>query len=94
MRFHWFAEATYPYLDREMWGKFPSGWVTPSRSLATPELQGEALNAYLRMYEYAAEVGFDTTEILRADREDHDVGLPREFLVIRRGADTWPGLEA
>ena len=60
MRFHWFAEATYPYLDREVWGKFPSGWVTPSRSLATPELQGEALRSYLRMYEYAAEVGFDS----------------------------------
>ena len=60
MRFHWFAEATYPYLGKEFAENHRSAWVDPPRSVATPELEGEALRAYLRMYQYAAEVGFDS----------------------------------
>ena len=59
MKFHWFAEATYPHLPNDFADKYRSAWVDPPVHLLDPHLGGEALRAYLRMYEYAAEVGFD-----------------------------------
>ena len=59
MRFHWFAEATYPHLPADFADKYRSAWVDPPSHLLDPRLGGESLRAYLRMYEYAAQVGFD-----------------------------------
>jgi alkanesulfonate monooxygenase SsuD/methylene tetrahydromethanopterin reductase-like flavin-dependent oxidoreductase (luciferase family) len=59
MKFHWFAEATYPHLPADFAEKYRSAWVDPPPSLLDPVLGGESLRAYLRMYAYAAQVGFD-----------------------------------
>lgn len=59
MRFHWFAEATYPKLPSDFAEKYRSAWVDPPQHLLDPVEGGEALRGFLRMYEYAAEVGFD-----------------------------------
>ena len=59
MRFHWFAEATYPHLTHDFAEKYRSAWVDPPQSALDPQLGGESLRAYLRMYEYAAEMGLD-----------------------------------
>lgn len=59
MKFHWFAEATYPHLPANFAATYRSAWVDPPTSLLDPVLGGESLRAYLRMYRYAAEMGFD-----------------------------------
>src|SRR5690348_6571568 len=59
MKFHWFAEATYPHLPPDFHKVHRSAWVDPSPKLLDPSLGGETLRSYLRMYQYADEVGFD-----------------------------------
>jgi len=58
MKFHWFAEATYPDLPPQF-ATEGSSWVDSSRAHADPAKQGKALNGFLTMYEHAAKVGFD-----------------------------------
>jgi alkanesulfonate monooxygenase SsuD/methylene tetrahydromethanopterin reductase-like flavin-dependent oxidoreductase (luciferase family) len=58
MKFHWFAEATYPNLPPDFATR-GSSWVDSSRADADPRKQGAALNGFLEMYEHAAHVGFD-----------------------------------
>ncbi len=59
MRFHWFAEATYPDLPAEFKSSGASIWVDTPRRFADPAKQGAALNGFLELYEQADELGFD-----------------------------------
>jgi alkanesulfonate monooxygenase SsuD/methylene tetrahydromethanopterin reductase-like flavin-dependent oxidoreductase (luciferase family) len=59
MRFHWFAEATYPDLPPEFKTSGSSIWVDTPRRYADPAKQGEALNGFLELYEQADDLGFD-----------------------------------
>ena len=59
MKFHWFAEATYPFLPPDFADRYHSAWVDVPQELFEPEKGGQVLNGFLNMYEYAAEVGLD-----------------------------------
>ena len=59
MKFYVFAEQTYPYLPSDYGQRYRNSWVIPPRREADPAKTGEALRAYIRMYEYADEMGFD-----------------------------------
>ena len=59
MKFHWFAEATYPHLPPDFAERYHSAWVDVPQDLFEPEKGGQVLNGFLNMYEYAAEVGLD-----------------------------------
>jgi hypothetical protein len=50
MRFHWFAEATYPDLPPEFKTSGSSIWVDTPRRYADPAKQGAALNGFLELY--------------------------------------------
>ena len=59
MRFHWFAEVTYPHLPSDFAEKYSSAWVDVPQKLFDPRKGGETLNSFIRMLEYAEEVGLD-----------------------------------
>ena len=59
MRFHWFAEVTYPHLPRDFRERFSAGWVTPPVSLADPLKVGETYKMFIRLMQLADKVGFD-----------------------------------
>ena len=63
MKFHWFAEVTYPYLPRDFDKTHDSAWVDISRSLYDPMLGHRAYDAYLNEYRHAAEAGFDSIAV-------------------------------
>src|SRR5580658_1597450 len=41
MKFHWFAEVTYPHLPADFRERYPSAWVTPPAHLGDPKKVGE-----------------------------------------------------
>jgi alkanesulfonate monooxygenase SsuD/methylene tetrahydromethanopterin reductase-like flavin-dependent oxidoreductase (luciferase family) len=59
MKFHWFAEVTYPHLPPDFAEKYPSAWVNPPPSLLDPLKAGQTYRMFLDLMEYADEVGFD-----------------------------------
>ena len=59
MRFHWFAEVTYPHLPPDFRERFSAGWVTPPFSLADPLKVGETYKMFIRLMQLADKVGFD-----------------------------------
>ena len=59
MRFHWFAEVTYPHLPADFREKYPSAWVTPPAHLCDPRKAGEMYRMFIRLMQLADEVGFD-----------------------------------
>jgi alkanesulfonate monooxygenase SsuD/methylene tetrahydromethanopterin reductase-like flavin-dependent oxidoreductase (luciferase family) len=59
MKFHWFAEITYPFLPDDSAEKQPSAWVTIPPSLHDPLKVGQTYRMFLDLMEYADEVGFD-----------------------------------
>jgi alkanesulfonate monooxygenase SsuD/methylene tetrahydromethanopterin reductase-like flavin-dependent oxidoreductase (luciferase family) len=59
MRFHWFAEVTYPHLPADFREKYPSAWVTPPALLCDPLKAGEMYRMFIRLMQLADEVGFD-----------------------------------
>jgi alkanesulfonate monooxygenase SsuD/methylene tetrahydromethanopterin reductase-like flavin-dependent oxidoreductase (luciferase family) len=60
MKFHWFAEVTYPHLPADFREAYPSGWVTPSAvHLADPKKVGETYRMFIRLMQLADKVGFD-----------------------------------
>jgi alkanesulfonate monooxygenase SsuD/methylene tetrahydromethanopterin reductase-like flavin-dependent oxidoreductase (luciferase family) len=59
MKFHWFAEVTYPHLPPDFRERYPSAWVTPPSHLIDPEKMGEMYRMFIRLMKVADEVGFD-----------------------------------
>ncbi|MDO8433809.1 MAG: LLM class flavin-dependent oxidoreductase [Candidatus Binatus sp.] len=59
MKFHWFAEVTYPHLPADFRERFPSAWVTPPAHLIDPLKAGEMYRMFIRLMQLADEVGFD-----------------------------------
>ncbi|MEE9277551.1 MAG: LLM class flavin-dependent oxidoreductase [Dehalococcoidia bacterium] len=59
MKFHWFAEVTYPHLPADFADKYPSAWITIPPALHDPEQAGETLRMFVRLLEHADAVGFD-----------------------------------
>lgn len=63
MKFHWFAEVTYPHLPANFAEQYAGAWVTPPRSLYDPALGAKAYDAFLSEYRYADEMGFDSIAV-------------------------------
>lgn len=59
MKFHWFAEVTYPHLPADFPQKHKSAWVDPPVSLLDPTKVGEMYRMFLRLMEQADREGFD-----------------------------------
>jgi alkanesulfonate monooxygenase SsuD/methylene tetrahydromethanopterin reductase-like flavin-dependent oxidoreductase (luciferase family) len=59
MKFHWFAEVTYPHLGADFGEKYASAWVNLPPSVHDPLKVGQTYRMFLELMEYADEVGFD-----------------------------------
>jgi alkanesulfonate monooxygenase SsuD/methylene tetrahydromethanopterin reductase-like flavin-dependent oxidoreductase (luciferase family) len=59
MKFHWFAEVTYPHLPADFRERYHSAWVTPPAHLADPKKVGEMYRMFIRLLQLADKVGFD-----------------------------------
>ncbi|HZQ38880.1 MAG TPA: LLM class flavin-dependent oxidoreductase [Dehalococcoidia bacterium] len=59
MKFHWFAEVTYPHLPADFDRTQPTAWVTPPPHLLDGLKAGQMYRMFLDLMEYADEVGFD-----------------------------------
>jgi alkanesulfonate monooxygenase SsuD/methylene tetrahydromethanopterin reductase-like flavin-dependent oxidoreductase (luciferase family) len=59
MKFHWFAEVTYPHLPPDFRERYRSAWVTPPSRLIDPQKVGETYRMFLRLMQIADQVGFD-----------------------------------
>lgn len=59
MKFHWFAEVTYPHLPEDFPDKYPSAWVTPPAHLQDPLKVGDVYRMFLDLMEQADGLGFD-----------------------------------
>jgi len=59
LKFHWFAEVTYPHLPADFPQKHKSAWVDPPVSLMDPTKVGEMYRMFLRLMEQADREGFD-----------------------------------
>jgi alkanesulfonate monooxygenase SsuD/methylene tetrahydromethanopterin reductase-like flavin-dependent oxidoreductase (luciferase family) len=59
MKFHWFAEVTYPYLPDDFADNHPSAWVTVSPKVQEPLKVGQTYRMFLDVMEHADSVGFD-----------------------------------
>jgi alkanesulfonate monooxygenase SsuD/methylene tetrahydromethanopterin reductase-like flavin-dependent oxidoreductase (luciferase family) len=59
MKFHWFAEVTYPHLPPDFRERYQSAWVTPPSHLIDPKKMGEMYRMFIRLMQVADEVGFD-----------------------------------
>lgn len=59
MKFHWFAEATYPHLPKNFPELGLSSWVTPPASLGDPSKLGEMYRMFIRLMQQADRDGFD-----------------------------------
>src|SRR5262249_57952121 len=59
MKFHWFAEVTYPHLPADFRERYRSAWVTPPAHLCDPQKVGETYRMFIRLMQIADQVGFD-----------------------------------
>ena len=59
MKFHWFAEVTYPHLPNDFPQKHRSAWVDPPASLLDPIKVGETYKMFIRLMQHADKMGFD-----------------------------------
>ena len=59
MKFHWFAEVTYPHLPADIKEQVHSSWVDPPVRLMEPRLVGETYRMFIRLLQQADRVGFD-----------------------------------
>ena len=59
MKFHWFAEVTYPHLPDDFRERYDSAWVTPPAHLHDPRKVGETYRMFIRLMQLADRVGFD-----------------------------------
>jgi alkanesulfonate monooxygenase SsuD/methylene tetrahydromethanopterin reductase-like flavin-dependent oxidoreductase (luciferase family) len=63
VKFHWFAEVTYPHLPPDFAEKHASSWVDVPRSLYNPAEGQKVYEAFLNEYEYADKMGFDSIAV-------------------------------
>src|SRR6516165_5038846 len=49
MKFHWFAEVTYPHLPADFKERYKSAWVTPPAHLIDPCKAGEMYRMFIRL---------------------------------------------
>jgi alkanesulfonate monooxygenase SsuD/methylene tetrahydromethanopterin reductase-like flavin-dependent oxidoreductase (luciferase family) len=59
MKFHWFAEASYPKLPRDFSKMGISSWVDTPSSLAEPAVVGDMCRMFIRLMQQADRDGFD-----------------------------------
>ncbi len=59
MKFHWFAEVTYPGLPADFAETQPTAWVTVPPSLQDPLEMGRTYRMFLDLLEHADVEGFD-----------------------------------
>lgn len=59
MKFHWFAEVTYPHLGSDFPERVDSAWVDASPALVDSGQVGETYRMFLRLMQEADKVGFD-----------------------------------
>src|SRR5215213_6754807 len=59
MKFHWFAEVTYPHLPADFPQRYHSAWVDPPPHLMDPVKVGETYRMFIRLMEHADRAGFD-----------------------------------
>ena len=59
MKFHWFAEASYPTLPDDFREKKISSWVDTPRHMADPATVGEMCRMFIRLMQQADREGFD-----------------------------------
>ncbi|HLZ82476.1 MAG TPA: LLM class flavin-dependent oxidoreductase [Caulobacteraceae bacterium] len=59
MKFHWFAEATYPHLADDFPKQGLSSWVSTPTSLMDPVKVGETYRMFIRLMQQADRDGFD-----------------------------------
>ena len=59
MKFHWFAEVTYPHLPKNFPELGLSSWVTTPRELMDPVKVGETFHMFIRLMQQADRDGFD-----------------------------------
>ncbi len=59
MKFHWFAEASYPNLPADFRAKRISSWVDTPRHLHDPATVGEMCRMFIRLMQQADREGFD-----------------------------------
>src|SRR5215208_6201964 len=59
MKFHWFAEVTYPALPIDFAETQPSAWVTVPAHLHDPLTVGKTYRMFIELMEHADEMGFD-----------------------------------
>ena len=58
MKFHWFAEVTYPHIPEDR-ALYPSGWVDPNVRLTDSRTIGATYRMFIRLLQLADQVGFD-----------------------------------
>ena len=54
MKFHWFAEATYPHLPPNFPDMGVSSWVSPPWTLADGNKVGEMYRMFIRLMQHRA----------------------------------------
>lgn len=59
MKFHWFAEASYPDLPRNFRELDVSSWVTTPATMHEPERIGDMCRMFIRLMQQADRQGFD-----------------------------------
>jgi alkanesulfonate monooxygenase SsuD/methylene tetrahydromethanopterin reductase-like flavin-dependent oxidoreductase (luciferase family) len=59
VKFHWFAELTYPHLGPDFPQKYKSAWVDLPPEVADPVKIGETYRMFIRLMQYADKVNFD-----------------------------------
>lgn len=59
MKFHWFAEATYPHLPADYHERKLSSWVDTPWDLADPVKVGQMYHMFIRLMQQADRDGFD-----------------------------------
>ncbi len=59
VKFHWFAEVTYPHLPDDFAERYPSAWVNVPPGVADPLKVGQTYRMFLDLMEFADTVGFD-----------------------------------
>ena len=71
MKFHWFAEVTYPHLPKNFPEMGLSSWVTTPRELMDPVKVGETFHMFIRLMQEADRCGFDGLAV----NEHHQTGF-------------------
>jgi alkanesulfonate monooxygenase SsuD/methylene tetrahydromethanopterin reductase-like flavin-dependent oxidoreductase (luciferase family) len=71
MKFHWFAEVTYPNLPKDFQKSGELNWVKPNQRLFDPRESGEMYRMFIRLMQGADRAGFDGLAV----NEHHQTGF-------------------